>query len=180
MDKSMQQNALIRGSSCWVYAGESATKCVKIGFCDSFRASKSYSLQRAQGIGELLAFSIDPQSYQVTCSMSGFIPTKKVIESKEKNLRGQGDASILCFDIKVDDFVEQKATKFPYIALYDKASNSIVCEITDAVEQNFNISTQGASYIKGDLSMEAIDMNAGSDMKEYAEVSKMLEDGKSM
>lgn len=174
MDKSMQQNSLIRGSNCWVWAGESASKCVKIGYCDSFRASKSYQLQRANGIGELLTFSIDPQGYQVTCSMSGFIPTKSVVGATTKNLRGQGDASLLCFDVSVDDYVEEKVTKFPYICLKDKASDSVICEITDAIEQNFNISAQGASYIKGDISFEAIDMNSPAEMKEYESVDDML------
>lgn len=164
-DLSMQQNSLVRGSSCWVRAG-SETNPVTIGYCDSFRANKTYSLQRAQGIGELLPFSIDPQSIQVSVSMSGFIPNKKIVTSVSK-LRGQGDTSILSFDVSASDYVDGLVTKFPYMDLVDKSTGAIICTITDAVEQSFSITTNGGSYVKGDLSFEAVDMNVPSDMKTY-------------
>lgn len=170
-DLKMQQNALIRGSSCWVRAGKDAASAKVIGYCDSFNINKSYSLQRAQGLGELLPFSIDPQSVQVTGSMSGFIPNKKVVKDTSK-LRGQGDMSILSFDVSVGDFVDGNVTKFPYMDFQDKASESIIVTIDDAVEQSFRITGNGGAYIKGDFSFEAIDANVPDEMKSYVTIEE--------
>lgn len=162
-----QQNALIRGTSCWVYAGASAdiTSAKKIGFCDSFRVSKNLQLQRAQVCGEMFPVSIDPQGVSVQLSMSGFIPSTTIAsEGTASTVMGAGDTNINIFNPDEKAFIEDESIqKIPYMFFYDKNSNSIVCTITDVIVSTFSITVNGGTYVKGDVSAEALTMSSGSD-----------------
>lgn len=161
----VQQNALIRGSSCWVRMAKSASDPVKtLGFCDSFRGTKNMQLQRAQVCGEIYPVSIDPQGISVSISISGFIPVKNAVGSSASDINGSGDISIMNLDPDAKNFIEnQKITKIPYLEFYDKSTNSVIASFTNAIPQSFNITGNGGSYIKGDMQLEAITMTGGDD-----------------
>lgn len=163
----VQQNALIRGSSCWVRMGNSAdgSGAMKtLGFCDSFRGTKNMQLQRAQVCGEIYPVSIDPQGISVSISISGFIPVKKATGTGASDINGSGDISIMNLDPDAKNFIEtQTITKIPYLEFYDKATNTVVASFTQAIPQTFNITGNGGSYIKGDMQLEAITMSGGDD-----------------
>jgi hypothetical protein len=156
----LQQNALVRGTSCWVRAGKDANSVKKIGFCDSFRGTKNMQLQRAQVCGEIYPVSIDPQGISVTLSISGFIPAKGVL--KDDSINGNGDVSIMNLDPDAENFIEEQTiTKIPYLEFYDESSGDVITYFTNVIPQSFSVTINGGSYIKGDLQMEALTMSGG-------------------
>ena len=158
----VQQNALIRGSSCWVRAGKDENNVKTIGFCDSFRGSKNMQLQRAQVCGELYPVSIDPQGISVTVSISGFIPSKAA--KGQSDINGSGDVSIMNLDPDAKNFIEnQTITKIPYMEFYDKSNNSVLAYFKQVIPQTFTVTVQGGAYIKGDMQLEALMMSGGTD-----------------
>lgn len=164
----MQQNALIRGTSCWLKAGKTndAKNMKTVGFCDSFRGSKNLQIQRAQVCGSIYPVSLDPQGVSVQISVTGFIPTKKVMDQSNLTLNGKGENSvpIVLFNPDEKSFVEnEQITKIPYICFYDENSDTVLATFKDCIVSTFNISVQGGSYVKGDMSMEAITMSNGTD-----------------
>lgn len=160
----VQNNALVRGTSCWVRAGANANTAKKIGFCDSFRGSKNLQLQRANVCGSIYPVSIDPSGVQTSISISGFIPTKKVIQQSDIDLNGKGEVNITLFNPDETSFIENESiTKIPYIDFYDENAKTIIVGFRDAVASTFNITGNGGGYVKGDLQLEAITMTGGVD-----------------
>lgn len=163
MDYNIANDLLVRGTSCWVRVGTRANDAQEVGFVDSFRASKSIQLQRAQVCGSIVPASIDPQGINVTLSMSGFLATKDVYDGTE-TFNGGGKIALASFNPDDDAFItNQVITKFPYLDFYDKKTGNIIASFSTVIPSNYSVTGNGGSYIKADISMEAIKMSSGKD-----------------
>lgn len=163
MTWNIAQDLLTRGTSVWVRCGNSAADAQKVGFVDSMRGSKNLQLQRAQCCGSIVVVSIDPQGLSVQLNITGFVATKDVYKgSVEYN--GGGKISLASFNPKSKDFIEnQVCTKFKYLDFYDEKHNTILASFKDAISSTYTITVNGGSYVKADISMEAIDMSDGTE-----------------
>lgn len=163
MDYNIANDLLVRGTSCWVRVGTNATDAQEVGFVDSFRGSKSIQLQRAAVCGSIVPASIDPQGISVTLSLSGFVASKAVYDGTEV-FNGGGKIALASFNPDDDAFIQdQVITKFPYLDFYDKKTGNIIASFSTVIPSQFNITVNGGSYIKADVSMEAIKMSSGKD-----------------
>ena len=82
---------------------------------------------------------------------------------------------MLCPKLYILKIQNEQITKIPYLEFYDKNSDSVVASFKDAIVSTFTISVQGGSYVKGDLSMEAITMSSGSDFLNNETLASGLE-----
>lgn len=165
MDYNIANDLLVRGTSCWVRVGENASDAAskEVGFVDSFRASKAIQLQRATVCGSIVPASIDPQGISVTLSLSGFVASKAVYDGTQ-TFNGGGTVSLASFNPDDDAFIKDEViTKFPYLDFYDKKTGKIIAAFSTVIPSNFSITINGGSYIKADVSMEAIKMSSGKD-----------------
>ena len=165
MEYNIAENLLPRGTSCWVRVGENANdaKSHIVGFVDSMNATKSIQLQRAAVCGSIMPASIDPQSISVQLSLTGFLASAKVYQGTE-TYNGGGTVSIASFNPNSDDFIKNEVmTKFPYMDFFDDKTGDIIASFKDVIPSSFRITINGGSYVKADISMEAIWMSSGSD-----------------
>lgn len=160
---NIKMGALVTGYNCWVRVGDDASSAQEVGFVDSMRASKNVQTQRANVCGSLLPVSIDPVSFSVQISLSGFMATKEVYEGTA-TVNGSGKVSLASFNPNDDDFANKGVvTKFSYIDFYDKKTGNIIAAFDTAISTAFNISVQGGSYAKADITLEALRMTGGSE-----------------
>lgn len=158
-DLTSESNVLVTGYKCIVKAGNSATDCKEIGMVDSFSASKNLQTQRAQVIGTIMPVSIDPQALSASVSMSGFIAKKEIVKAAKY---GKGDATVNAFCPDDGIYTSETVTKVPYVALVNKNTKETICELQYAIPTSYQIQSQGQSYIKANIQMEAITMNVGT------------------
>lgn len=165
-DYNVKQDALIRGTSVWARVGTSAADAREIGFCDSMRATKNLQLQRAQVCGSIMPASIDPQSMSVQISISGFLPTKNILADKPKmeSLNGGGPLHLQNLNPNQVKFITQEQIdKHDYMDFYDKKSGLIIASFHSAIVSAFTVTVNGGSYIKADMTLEAIEMSGGEE-----------------
>ena len=159
---NIAQDLLERGTNVWVRVGDTAATAEKVGFVDSMRGSKNVQLQKAQVCGSIVVASIDPQGISAQISITGFVATKDVYAGT-KEYNGGGKISLASFNPDSDAFItEQVCTKFPYLDFYDDKHHVVLASFTDAIASGFTITVNGGSYVKADVSMEAIDMSGGT------------------
>lgn len=173
MDFNIAQDLLVRGTSCWVRVGQSASDAKEVGFVDSFRGSKNLQLQRAAICGSIVPASIDPQGVSVSVSITGFVATKAVYEGTEI-YNGKGAISLASFNPDDESFIKNEViTKFPYMEFYDKKTEKIIASFTTVIPSQFSISVNGGSYIKADIQLEALTMSSGSEYIATASADKI-------
>ncbi len=159
----LNNDLFIKGTSCFVRVGTSASDAKVIGYVDSFTASKNIQLQRANVIGAVESISIDAQAVSATISMTGFLANKAVYTGSA-SYNGKGNVSLASFNPNSDDFNNGNVTtKFDYMDFYDKKTGVIVCSLTHVSASSFRISGNGGAYAKADIQMEAIHMSSGSE-----------------
>lgn len=169
----MQKNLLVKGTSCWVRAGESASSAKKVGFVDSFSATKNIQLQEAAVCGAIVPASIDAQGIRVSLQMTGFLATKDVY-SGTTSYNGKGDISIASFNPKSEEFItNQVVTKFEYMDFYDEKTSKIIASFDWAIPESFSLQFNGGAYSKANVSMRAIDMSGGKDYDTSADKSNI-------
>ena len=163
LSNGVSQNAVITGMKCWVRVGNTAADCKKIGFVDSMQGTKTIGLQTAQVCGALQPASIDPQSYSVSLSLSGFIAIPDVY-SGSYSINGVGEVSLASFNPSATDFTNGAvAVKFPYMDFYDEKEDLVIASFENAIAESYSVSIQGGTYAKSNISMRAIDMSSGND-----------------
>lgn len=163
MARDYTAEPLVSGVNCFVRVGNTAADAQRIGYVDSFRATKNLQLQDAAIVGEYEPVSIDVTGIRVTLSMSGFLAAKEVYDGS-KSLPGMGTVSLSSFNPKSEDFKSDSViTKFPYMDFYDEKSGITVASFNNAMSESYGISGNAGAYIKIDTSMRAITMSGGSD-----------------
>lgn len=163
IETSVSDEILVSGVNCFVRVGNNAVDAQRIGYVDSFRATKNIQLQEANCLGEVDPVSIDAVGVRVSLSLSGFLASKKVYEGTE-DFAGKGKISLSSFNPDSAAFKTQDVvTKFPYMDFYDEKTKSIVASFSKAMSESFGISGNAGAYVKIDTSMRAIKMSAGSD-----------------
>lgn len=162
-DYNIANDLLVRGTSCWVRVGNSASDAQTVGFVDTFEANKQIQLQEANVCGSIVPASIDPQGIRCSLSLGGFLATSEVYKGTQ-TYNGGGKVSLASFNPDDDDFVnKQVITKFGYMDFYDDKAKQILASFKTAIPESYRISGNGGSYIKSNISLRAIKMSSGSD-----------------
>ncbi len=171
MKYDIAENLLVKGTSCWVRVGESASNAKEVGFVDSFSATKNIQLQEAAVCGAMVVASIDAQGLRVSLQMTGFLATKDVYTGTA-SYNGKGAVSIASFNPKSEAFItNQVVTKFQYMDFYDKKTGNIIASFDWAIPESFSLQFNGGAYAKANVSMRAIDMSGGADYDTSADLS---------
>ena len=136
----------------------------EIGFVESYSIRGNISVQRAECVGELLPISLDPTSFSVTVSLSGFIPNKTLLSRGIDSVRGGGKVMLKAFCPDVYKIADAKAlTKIPYLDLWDDRHKSIIGSTTWLIPSSYQDGGQGKGYVKSDVTLEGIGYDNGPD-----------------
>jgi len=143
---------------------ENGSNPVEIGFVESYSIRANITNQRANVVGEILPVSIDPTDIAVTVSLTGFIPSKNLIDQGIDSVRGGGKVMLKAFNPDVWKLADTKViTKIPYLDLWDEKHQSIIGNTSWLVPSSYEDSGQGKAYVKSNVAMEGIGYNNGPD-----------------
>ena len=153
------------GYRCQVRVGTNATDAANnvIGFVDSAEMTKQIQTQRAQVLDSIFPASIDAQALTVNGRLTGFLASPAVFKGTQQ-FNGGGKISLESFNPTSADFMEGKTiTKFPYLDFYDEKKKVVLGYVKDLISTGFTITMNGGSYVKANVSFEALDMSSGAD-----------------
>lgn len=151
------------GYRCQVRVGTSAADAQVIGFVDSAEMSKQIQTQRAQVLDSIFPASIDAQAINVTGRLTGFLASPKVYNGTQV-LNGGGKVSLSSFNPKTADFKDGTVvSKFKYLDFYDEKKKLILGFVDTLISTGYTITVNGGTYVKANVSFEALDMSSGSD-----------------
>ena len=154
---------LVIGYRCQVRVGTSAADAQVIGFVDSAEMNKQIQTQRAQVLDSIFPASIDAQAINVSGRLTGFLATPDVYKGTQV-FNGGGTVSLSSFNPDSADFKTGKVvSKFKYLDFYDEKKKLILGSIDTLISTGFTITMNGGSYVKANVSVEAIDMSSGED-----------------
>ena len=157
------------GYRCQVRVGSSATDAQVIGFVDSAEMSKQIQTQKAQVIDSVFPASIDPQAISVSGRLTGFLASPKVYKGTQE-FNGGGKVSLASFNPKTSDFKSGKVvSKFKYLDFYDEKKKLILGSVDTLISTGFTITVNGGTYVKANVSFEALDMSAGEDYEKQTD-----------
>ena len=107
--------------------------------------------------------SIDAQAIIVSGRLTGFLASPKVYTGTQA-LNGGGNISLASFNPKTEDFKTGKVvSKFKYLDFYDEKKKLILGYVKTLIPTNYTITLNGGTYVKANISFEAIDMSSGAD-----------------
>lgn len=151
------------GYRCQVRVGTSAADAQVIGFVDSAEMSKQIQTQRAQVLDSIFPASIDAQAINVNGRLTGFLASPAVYKGTQQ-LNGGGTVSLASFNPKSADFKNGVVvSKFKYLDFYDEKKKLILGSVQTLISTGFTITMNGGTYVKSNVSFEAIDMSSGED-----------------
>lgn len=158
--------SLTQGHNCVVRVDlndANGSNPVVIGMVESANFTANIEVSRADVIGCFTSASLDAVGISGNASLSGFIPTKSVLEGFE-DVKGGGKFSIKSFKPSNTRVIDSKlVTKIPYLDLYDEDNQSVISFLCHCIPSRYNETAQGRGYLKCDINLEAILMENGVD-----------------
>jgi hypothetical protein len=150
------------GYNCHVRVGTNAADAEPIALVASFQANEDFQVQDAVCLGVLGPISIDPQGYNCTITLDGFLPSKKfggAIQYEDGGKISIGD--------KIPDrekFTEAGALiKFDYLDFYNKKAGKVLVSFKGALITSYGINAEGNSYVRNNVQMRALSMKTKGD-----------------
>jgi len=159
---NVDQTIIATGYNCHVRVGRNAADAASniIGMTASFQATEDFGLQDATCLGNLGPISIDPQSYNCSITLDGFLPAKRVMDGEQMYADGGNKAIMDYVPDRAKFMVEDGAIpKIAYLDFYNKQSKTILCSFTGVIISSNGVSADGNSYVKNNVQMRALSWN---------------------
>ena len=157
------------GYRCQVRVGTNANDAKVIGFVDSAEMSKQIQTQRAQVLDSIFPASIDAQAVTVNGRLTGFLASPSVYKGTEI-YNGGGEISLSSFNPKTEDFKTGKVvSKFKYLDFFDEKKKLILGSVDTLISTGFTITLNGGTYVKANVSFEALDMSSGAEYEKQSD-----------
>lgn len=164
---NIKGDALVQGINIIVRVDlndENGSDPQEIGFIETYDISQNIQTQKAEVIGEFLAVAIDATGVAVIVSLTGFIPSKNLIEGGIDTVRGGGKVMLKAFNPDTSKLVDTKViTKIPYLDLWDEKHQSIIGSVSWLTPSSYKDTGQGKGYTKSNVTMEGIVYDNGPD-----------------
>ncbi|MCL2556851.1 MAG: hypothetical protein FWE09_00065 [Treponema sp.] len=144
------------GYNCHVRVGTNASDAQPIALVASFRASEDFQAQEATVIGNLGPVSIDPQGYNCSISLDGFLPAKRTLDGAIQYADG-GKKAIMDYVPSRAQYMESGSMpKIAYLDFYNKRERKILASFKGALITSNGVSVDGNAYAKNNVEMRAL------------------------
>jgi len=144
------------GYNCQVRVGSNAADAQPIALVTSFQANEDFQAQEATCIGNLGPVSIDPQGYNCTITLDGFLPAKKTLDGQIQYADG-GKKAIMDYIPTRAQFMEAGAIpKIAYMDFYNKKDAKVLAKFTGVLITSDGISVEGNTYAKNNVQARAL------------------------
>ena len=150
---------IAQGYNCNVRVGTTASDAQVIALVASFQANEDFGVQEASCVGHLGPVSLDPQTYNCTISMNGFVPSRKVLNNTQQ-YEGGGKVSIMEFIPTRARFMDTGAiTKIAYLDFYNSKTGTVLASFEGVIVTSDGVNVEGNGYVRNSVSMRALNRN---------------------
>jgi hypothetical protein len=147
------------GYNCHVRVGSNPADAEPIALVASFQANEDFQAQEATCLGNLGPISIDPQGYNCTISIEGFLPSKKTLDGEIQYADG-GKKAIMDYIPTRAKYMEVGAVpKIAYIDFYNKKAGKVLAAFEGVLISSDGISVSGNEYARNSVQMRALSKN---------------------
>jgi len=161
---------LAQGINCFVRVDledESGSNPQIIGFVSEASIRKAINIQRAEVIGQILPVSLDPTGIQVTVSLRGFIPSKRLLDKGISSAGKQGESKIhiKTFNPNDENIIDKQiVSKIPYLDLCDMkgGGEDVIGYSNWLIATGYDDSISGKGYVQANCTLEGIGYENGS------------------
>jgi hypothetical protein len=147
---------IAQGFNCNVRVGTNASDAQIIALVASFQATEDYGVQEANCIGLLGPASLDPQSYNCSITMQGYVPSKRVLSNTQQYADG-GKVSLMEQMPTRAKFMDAASIqKIAYMDFYNKKSSTVLGSFSGVIITQDCISVEGNQYVRNNVQMRAL------------------------
>jgi hypothetical protein len=147
------------GYNCHVRVGSNAADAEPIALVTSFQANEDFQAQEATCIGNLGPVSIDPQGYNCTVNLDGFLPSKKTLDNEQQYADG-GKKAIMDYIPTRAQYMEAGAVpKIAYMDFYNKKAAKVLAAFEGVLIASDGISVEGNAYARNNIQCRALSKN---------------------
>jgi hypothetical protein len=147
------------GYNCVVRVGSNAADAQPIALVTSFQANEDFQAQEATCIGNLGPVSIDPQGYNCTITLDGFLPSKKTLNNNIQYADG-GKKAIMDYIPTRAKYMESGAVpKIAYMDFYNRKDAKVLAAFDGVLISSDGISVEGNAYARNNVQMRALSKN---------------------
>ncbi len=147
------------GYNCHVRVGTNASDAQPIALVTSFQANEDFQVQEATCVGNLGPVSIDPQGYNCTISIDGFLPSKKTLDGAQQYADG-GKKAMMDYVPTRAQFMDAGAIpKITYMDFYNKKDGKVLAAFEGVLISSDSINGEGNSYVRNGIQARALSKN---------------------
>jgi hypothetical protein len=147
------------GYNCQFRVGTNATDAQTVALVASFQVNEDFQVQEATCIGYLGPVSIDPQGYNCTITIDGYLPSKKILGGEQQYADG-GKKAIMDYIPTRAQYMEAGAIpKIEYADFYNRRNETVLASFEGVLITSDGISVEGNAYVRDNVQMRALSKN---------------------
>jgi hypothetical protein len=149
------------GYNCQVRVGNNHSDAQAIALVASFQATEDFQVQEATCIGNLGPVALDPQGYTCSITLDGYLPAKNKLGGVQQYDDG-GKISLVDKIPTRQEFTDQGniSAKFEYLEFFNKKAEKVLASFKGVLITSYGISADGSAYVRNNVQMRALEMNA--------------------
>ena len=158
---NITKTIIATGYNCQVRVGSNAADAEHniLALVASFQANEDFQAQEATCIGNLGPVSIDPQGYNCTITIDGYLPSKKTLNGAQQYADG-GKKSIMDYIPTRARFTEgEEMPKIAYLDFYNKKDMKVLAAFEGVLITSDGVNVEGNAYVRNNVQMRALSKN---------------------
>ena len=150
---------IAQGYNCHVRVGTNASDAESIALVASFQANEDFQVQEAICIGNLGPVALDPQGYNCSLTIDGFLPFKGKIDGAIQYADG-GKKAIMDYIPSRAKYMEAGSIqKIAYMDFYNKKAGKVLASFEGVIISNSGVSVDGNAYARNNVQARALSWN---------------------
>jgi hypothetical protein len=147
------------GYNCQFRVGTNAADAQPVALITSFQANEDFQAQEATCIGNLGPVAIDPQGYNCTITVDGFLPAKKTLDGAQQYADGGKKAIMDYIPTRAQYMEAGSIPKIAYADFYNKKDAKVLAAFEGVLISSNGISVEGNAYARNNVQMRALSKN---------------------
>jgi len=147
---------IAQGYNCHVRVGSNSADAESIALVKSFRATEDFQVQSATCVGHLGPVALDPQGYDCSISIDGFLPYKRTLDGAQQYADGGKIALMDIMPTRAKFMDEGAIQKIAYLDFYNKKAGKVLGSFQGVLITNGEISVNGNEYAANSVQAKAL------------------------
>jgi len=147
---------IAQGFNCHVRVGTNASDAETIALVASFQANEDFQVQDAVCLGNLGPVALDPQGYNCSLTIDGFLPFKKILDGAIQYADG-GKIALMDIMPTRAKFMDAGAIqKIAYLDFYNKKAGKVLKAFEGVLITSGSINVDGNAYARNGVQARAL------------------------